>query len=192
MLVNRWENKNNWLSPKLEVRKSKIKGNGVFAKENILQGTRLAIFGGKLMFIDEIKNLSGHLKDYTMQIEERFVLGPSLDETELDETNFFNHSCEPNSGFKGQIFLVAMKDIKKNEEITFDYAMVVSESVGSDIVFEMECNCGSINCRKKITENDWKLPDIRKKYNGFFSQYLQEKLNSQFSQNFNEFLSIHD
>lgn len=147
----------------------------MFAKENIIRGARLAIFGGKLMFIDEIRNLPEHLQDYTMQIEERFILGASQNSTEPDETDFFNHSCEPNSGFKGQLFLVAMRDIKNNEEITFDYAMVVSESVGSDFVFKMECKCGSGNCRKKITENDWKLPELQKKYYGFFSQYLQEK-----------------
>ncbi|MCE8427485.1 MAG: SET domain-containing protein [Candidatus Methanoperedens sp.] len=165
---------NNWLNPKLELRNSAIKGRGIFAKENIIQGTRLAIFGGKLMLIDEIKNLPEHLRWYTMQIEERFVLGPSH-ETEPAETDFFNHSCEPNSGFKGQIFLVAMHDIKKNEEITFDYAMAVSKSVGSDFVFEMECNCGSSHCRKKITEDDWRRPELQKKYNGYFSEYLQEK-----------------
>jgi SET domain-containing protein len=168
-------NKHNWLNPGLEVRNSKIGGRGVFARKNIIRGTRVAIFGGKLMLIDEIRNLPENLQEYTMQIEERFILGPSHNSTEPDETDFFNHSCEPNSGFKGQLFLVAMRDIKKNEEITFDYAMVVSESVGSNFVFEMECKCGSSNCRKKITENDWKLPEIQKKYFGFFSQYLQEK-----------------
>jgi uncharacterized protein len=167
--------KNNWLNPELEVRESIIKGKGVFAKKNIPKGTRLAIFGGTLMLIDEIKNLPEHLKKYTMQIEERFVLGPPQNATEPDETDYFNHSCEPNSGFEGQMFLVAMRDIKENEEITFDYAMVVSESVGSDIVFEMECKCMSRNCRKRITENDWKLPDIQNKYSGFFSQYLQKR-----------------
>lgn len=168
--------KNNWLNPVLEVRTSNIGGKGVFSKENIVRGTRLAIFGGQLMLIDEIRNLPKNLQGYTIQIEERFILGPPQNSTEPDETDFFNHSCEPNSGLKGQMFLVAMRDIKKNEEITFDYAMVVSESVGSDFVFEMECKCGYSNCRKKITENDWKLPEIQKKYCGFFSQYLQEKI----------------
>lgn len=166
----------NWLNPKLEVRKSSIGGRGVFAKENINKGTRLAIFGGKLMFIEEIKNLPDYLKDYSLQIEERFVLGPPQNAAEPDETDFFNHSCEPNSGIKGQMFLVAMKDIRSDEEITFDYAMAVSESVGSDIIFEMTCRCGSPNCRKKITEDDWKLTDLQMRYKGFFSQYLQEKI----------------
>ncbi|MCX9084457.1 MAG: SET domain-containing protein [Candidatus Methanoperedens sp.] len=170
--------KHSWLNPILEVRKSSIRGKGVFAKENITAKTRLAVLGGTIMLIDEIQNLPQHLQAYTMQIEERFVLGPHKDSKEPDPTDFFNHSCEPNSGFKGQIFLVSMRDIKKNEEITFDYAMVVSESIGSDIVFEMECECGYSNCRKKITENDWKIPRIQKKYYGFFSQYLQEKIDA--------------
>lgn len=110
-----------------------------------------------------------------MQIEERFVIG-SRSALNPEDTDFFNHSCEPNCGFRGQIFLVAMRDIIAGEEITFDYAMVVSESLGSDIVFEMECTCGSASCRKIISENDWKKVELQTKYNGYFSQYIQEKI----------------
>ncbi len=170
--------KSSWLNPKLEVRNSRINKKGVFTKEYIKKDERLAIFGGDVMFIDEIENLPEELRDYTMQIEERFVLGTKT-ATEPEDTDFFNHSCESNSGFKGQIFLVAIRDIKKNEEITFDYAMVLSKSVNSDIVFEMECKCGSKNCRRKITEEDWELPELQKKYNGYFSQYTQEKINNE-------------
>jgi len=169
--------KSSWLSPKLQARRSKIDSMGVFAKENVKAGERLAIFGGDIMLIDEIHDLPEKLQDYPMQIEERFVIG-TRNSTEPEDTDFFNHSCEPNSGFKGQIFLVAMRDIKKEEEITFDYAMVVSKSVGSDVVFEIECQCGSKHCRKKITESDWTLPDLQRKYSGYFSQYIQEKIDS--------------
>jgi hypothetical protein len=72
-----------------------------------------------------------------------------------------------------------MRDIKKDEEITFDYAMVVSESVGSSIIFEMECECGSPVCRKRITESDWMLPELQRRYNGYFSQYIQEKIDAE-------------
>lgn len=167
--------KSSWLNPKLEIRRSKKNKKGVFAKRNIKKGKRLAIFGGDIMLIDEIGDLDERVQEYPMQIEERFVLGSRI-APEPEEADFFNHSCDPNSGFKGQIFLVAIRDIKKDEEITFDYAMLVSESMGSDIVFEMECKCGSRNCRKQITENDWRLPELRRKYNGYFSQYLQEKI----------------
>ena len=129
------------------------------------------------MSIDEINNLPERLQEYPMQIEERFVLG-SRKAQKPEDTDFFNHSCEPNSGFRGQIFLVAMRDIEKDEEITFDYAMVVSESIGSDIVFEMKCNCKATSCRKTITENDWKIGSLQHKYRGYFSQYIAEKIDA--------------
>ena len=163
-----------WLNPKLEARESGIHSKGVFAKEYVHKGERVAILGGEVMLIDEIDALPDELQGYPMQIEERFVFGSRRHEAE--DTDYFNHSCNPNCGFRGQIFLVAMRDIEAGEEITFDYAMIVSPSVGSDIVFAMDCACGSENCRGKITEYDWQLPDLQKKYDGYFSQYLQEKI----------------
>lgn len=168
---------NSWLNSKLKVKESKTHSKGVFAIENIKCGERLAIFGGSVMLIDEINNLPENVQDYAMQIEERFVFGNKSPIPE--DTDYFNHSCNPNSGFHGSIFLVAMRDILKGEEVTFDYAMVISESVGSDIVFEMDCNCGSPNCRKKITEEDWKIPELRKRYNDYFSEYLKQKILSE-------------
>lgn len=164
-----------WLNPKLEVRTSLTHGRGVFTLETVSAGERVAILGGDVMLIDEIKDLPEEVQDYPMQIEERFVLGSR---SIVEDTDFFNHSCNPNAGFKGQIFLVAMSRIPAGEEVTFDYAMVVSESVGSDIVFEMKCCCGSLACRGMITEHDWKRADLRKKYRGYFSEYLQEKIDA--------------
>ncbi|RPJ75150.1 MAG: SET domain-containing protein-lysine N-methyltransferase [Alphaproteobacteria bacterium] len=168
-----------WLNPKLEVRQSSINERGIFAKTNIPKGERLAIFGGDIMLIDDIDNLPEELQEYPMQIEERFVLG-SRDNSKPEDTDYFNHSCNPNSGFKGQIFLVAMRNIDKDEEITFDYAMVVSESSESSVVFDMECTCNSSNCRKQITENDWKLPELQEKYRGYFSEYIQEIIDKEY------------
>lgn len=165
---------NSRLHKDLEVRSSWVEGKWVYAKNDIKKGERLAIFWWSVMFIDEIKDLDESMRYYSMQIEERFVFG---NKTSIPEkTDFFNHSCNPNAGFRGQIFLVAMRDISQNEEITFDYALIISESVWSDIVFQMDCNCGSVNCRNQITENDRKMPELRLKYKGYFSQYLAEKI----------------
>jgi len=167
-------NTNSWLNPNLEKRYSDTHGWGIFAKADIRKDKRLAIFGGKIMLIDEMYQIPENMQGYTMQIEERFVLGPAS--TIPEDTDFFNHSCDPNSGFKGQIFLVAMRDIKAGEEITFDYGMTVSESVGSDMIFKMDCACGSSYCRKTITEQDWMLPGLQVRYKGYFSQYIQDKI----------------
>jgi len=167
-------NTHSWLHPDLEKRCSATQGCGIFARADIRKGERLAIFGGKIMLIDEMYRIPPQMQSYTMQIEERFVLGPAG--TVPEDTDFFNHSCDPNSGFCGQIILVAMRDIKAGEEVTFDYAMTVSESVGSDMVFAMRCGCGSPRCRKTITEQDWTLPGLQARYKGYFSPYIQDKI----------------
>jgi len=167
-------NTNSWLNPRLEKRSSDTDGSGIFARENIRKDERLAIFGGKIMLIDDMYKIPREMQRFTMQIEERFVLGPASDCAE--DTDFFNHSCDPNSGFSGQVFLVALRDIPAGEEITFDYAMTVSESVGSDMIFHMDCACGSPRCRKTITEQDWMLPELQERYKGYFSPYIQDKI----------------
>jgi len=163
-----------WMDPRLEKKSSDTEGSGIFATADIKKDERVAIFGGKIMLIDEMYQIPPELQRYTMQIEERFILGPACDHAE--DTDFFNHSCEPNCGFSGQVFLVAMRDIMAGEEITFDYAMTVSESVGSDMVFSMDCACGSPRCRGTITEQDWRLPELQERYRGYFSPYIQEKI----------------
>jgi hypothetical protein len=174
-----------WLNPKLEVRKSSIHGKGVFAKEFVGAGERVAIFGGQIMPIDELNNLPAPLDEYPMQIEERFLIGSRM-ETQPEDTDYFNHSCDPNCGFKGQLFLVAMRNIEPDEELTFDYAMVLSKSVGSEIEFEMKCRCRSKKCRRNVSENDWKKPRLQHKYLGYFSQYLEDRLAEQ------NFMDLHE
>jgi SET domain-containing protein len=166
-----------WLNPKLKVRPSAIHGRGVFARAAVRKGERLAIFGGEVMSIDEIDDLPESMQEYPMQIEERFVLG-SRSARRAEATDLVNHSCAPNAGFRGQIFLVAMRTIRAGEEITFDYGMVVSPSADSDIVFEMKCRCQQRDCRRVITETDWRRPELQRRYGGYFSQYLQERIDT--------------
>lgn len=130
----------------------------------------MAIFGGKLIrAVDEVG-------DYGIQITEEFVINALDMETQkTEDAFFFNHSCDPNAGLKGQIFLVAMRDIEEDEEVTFDYAMCLHRVEGLQ-PYRLECLCGSGNCRKIITDDDWQIPELQNKYNGYFSWYLQDKI----------------
>jgi uncharacterized protein len=168
-----------WMNPKLEVCVSNINERGIWTREHISKDERLAIWGGDIMRIDEIGGLPAELQKYPLQIEERFVIWMRNGAT-AEDSDYFNHSCNPNSGIKGQIFLVAMRDIQAGEEIVFDYAMVLSDWVESSLKFEMECRCNSDRCRKKVTQNDWKLPELQKKYKGYFSSYLEEKIQKEY------------
>jgi SET domain-containing protein len=163
-----------WINPDLGVRHKEKKERGVFAKKFVKKGELLSIFGGYIIGIADEKKLPCEFNDTGVQIHDNFVLGIRK-KSELEAADYINHSCDPNAGFKGQIFLVAIRDIKKGEEIAFDYAMAVSVS-RKVRRYNLRCDCGAKNCRGIITNDDWKIPELQKKYDGFFQLYLQEKI----------------
>ena len=176
--VNKKANLFAWINPELKVRsisKYGDGGKGVFAIKNIRKNEVLAVFGGYIMKAIDVQNSPFYNDDYSLQISEDFLIGQLGDENICD-ADFFNHSCDPNAGFRGQIFLVAMKSIKKEEEVTFDYAMVLQKMKGVE-PYEMECLCGSRKCRNIVTENDWKIENLQRKYDGYFQFFIQEKIN---------------
>jgi uncharacterized protein len=160
----------NYLSHKAETRRSDIADDGTFAVSRINQGELIAVFGGFVLNYGAWMATPDGVRDKWLQIGEDAFLGPKVPE-DLGDGDYINHSCDPNTGLNGQVFLVALRDIEAGEEITFDYAMTISE-----VKFEMRCNCGSESCRGMITENDWKLESLQEKYQGFFSHYIQQKI----------------
>src|SRR2546426_7192893 len=56
------------------------------------------------------------------------------------------------------------------EELTHDWATT------DDDTYEMVCHCGSPQCRKIITGQDWRRPDLQATYREYMSWYLQEKI----------------
>lgn len=63
-----------------------------------------------------------------------------------------------------------MSDIPGGAELTIDYAMI-----DGDPSERMDCACGAANCRKVITGNDWKLPNLQRRYARYFSRYIQDR-----------------
>lgn len=152
------------VNPKLEIRDHDDLGRGLFALESISMYERLVIIDGSLMRVGEEQG------DFGIQVSEDLVLsGPLVNYVPI------NHSCDPNAGFKGQILLVAMRDIAPGEQITFDYAMVLHPSPGAP-AYRLECKCGSPRCRGVVTENDWEIPELQERYQGYFQWYLEEKI----------------
>jgi hypothetical protein len=103
-----------------------------------------------------------------LQVEEGFYLETP---SPLEPSDCFNHSCEPNSGFTGQIGLVAMRDIHAGEEITFDYAMCDGSKYD-----EFTCYCGSEHCRGQVKGTDWSRTELWEKYDGYFMPYLARRI----------------
>ena len=160
-----------YISPKIKRGKSKY-GDGLFAQEKINKGELVVDFTtgpGTFMTMAEADKLYEGGNDYMLQIDDDLYFVATNNE-ELEDADYLNHSCDPNCGLHDTLKVVAMRDIEPGEEIAFDYAMTDSSN------YQMKCECGSPNCRKVITGDDWKLPELQKRYNGYFTEYLQEKI----------------
>jgi len=158
-----------YLTPKAEVRTSDIGGRGVFAIAPIAAREVVSVWGGHLVTWDELQSLPPETRDHPVQIWHGLYLGPTTVD-EMEDVDYFNHSCDPNCGVKGQIVLVAMHDIDAGTELTFDYG--TTDAVGMDF----ECACGAESCRGRVTSDDWRSASFRARYRGYLSQYIQEMI----------------
>src|SRR5947209_20356360 len=159
-----------YISPKAAVGASTIHGKGLFAVGAIAAGEVVCVKGGYVFDRDTLRSMPGWCRAAEIQLAEDLFIGP-LDESEREGSMIFsNHSCEPNIGVRGQIVFVAMRDIEAGEELTHDWATT------DDDDYELECRCGSANCRRVVTGQDWRREDLQEKYNGYFSWYLTEKI----------------
>jgi len=119
-------------------------GKGVFANRNFKKGEQISEFHGKVFSTKEVPTPYNEVEDHYVQVDEDLFMGPSGG---LDD--FFNHTCNPNAGVKikmGKMALIAITNIKKGKEITWDYSTTMDDPEG----WTMDCACGSKNCRKKI------------------------------------------
>jgi uncharacterized protein len=135
----------------------KTKGKSLFAKNEIKKGEIALIIKGEIVNKPTI---------YTIPIEkDKFI-----DDSNLGR--YLCHSCNPNCGIKDKTKIVAMRDIKKDEEITIDYAMIVSRYENEMTNENRICKCGEDNCRGELGEYSKLSSNLKKKYKGFISEYL--------------------
>jgi len=159
-----------YTSPKTIVKRSAKEGKGFFATEKIYKDEVVAIKNGHIVNQKEALQLDEELGDFSLQISDDFFICPKTKNEIKDIVIYINHSCEPNIGIDGQINYVAIRDIEAGEELCLDYAMAMATN------YELKCNCGTKNCRNKITGNDWKIKELQEKYGNYFSWFLLKKI----------------
>ena len=126
---------------KFYIKKSSLHGNGLFASKNIKKKETIFLIKGKeVNFLITNKESADKINFDIFGISKNKWIDPE-DRSWL----YFNHSCNPNTCIKGRVTIVALRDIKRGEELTFDYSL--NEA---DIFWNFKCNCGSKNCRKVI------------------------------------------
>jgi hypothetical protein len=157
-----------WLHPDAETRSTATKGTGVFATSAIPVNTTVAGFGGHVVDGQELEALGEAVRIHALQIDDDLFIASS---PPFDSADYVNHSCDPNCGIVGSVLLVTMRDVEAGEELCFDYAMTDSDD------YDMfTCGCGTDRCRSVITGDDWKQPDLRHRYEGWYSTYLERRL----------------
>lgn len=159
----------NYLSPKLEVRDCVDKpGRGVYAREQVREGELVAVWGGRIVTQAQAEALHPDIRRYVVQVEEKQFLAPV---EPIDAAELINHCCQPNCGLSGQIALVALRSIRPDEEITFDYG-----TTDSSEFLSFSVSCGKEQCRKRLRPDDWQRSDVQDFNRGHFSPYLQRRI----------------
>ena len=155
-----------WVDSRLETRLSPINGSGLFARVPIQAGEVLVVWGGTVYTRADLLAGKANLETIAVLDADLYLADP-LDALLADEYPL-NHSCDPNAWMRDAITLIARQSIVADEEVTADYALWL---------FEQEwkldpCLCGSSLCRGRVTDRDWKLPDLQNRYAGHFTPYL--------------------
>ena len=150
-----------------EVRESSVHHKGVFAAEDIPKGTIIMEYGGIIINKEEADMVMGisaernrqnpetHAGTYIFELDtDRFLDGDIPD----NDAKYANHSCEPNCDIEighSSVWLIALKDIKKGDEITFNYGFEIADYTEHDLKYH-KCRCGSKKCVGYIlSEDDW-------------------------------------
>lgn len=159
-------------SPKTDVRPSPIHGMGLFAKVAIAKGEIVAVKGGHVLTAPQWAALEPALGSADIQISEDLFIAPVTHAERDGNMLYTNHSCDANLAIQGQIVLVAMRDIVPGEELTIDWATT------DDGDHEMQCRCGSAQCRGTVTGKDWMKTKLQERYRGWFCWFLQRKIDA--------------
>jgi hypothetical protein len=163
----------------LEVKKSEIQGEGVFASKKFDKGEKVFFLTGEEVDFWEINE---RVEKGLVRPFDPFQIS-DLRYMDLDYLpNKINHSCNPNCFVKVKNELVALRNISEGEEITYDYSTVMDdneremEKIGKKPL-TCKCDCGSGNCRKVI-DHFRNLPeDVRNHYlgRGFAPYFILNK-----------------
>jgi|688.fasta_scaffold198677_2 hypothetical protein len=149
------------------IKQTNNKGLGVFSKVFVPKGREIwRLTGNEYYLADEFDGLPPHIK-------KDLIPNPNGDGfiRVVGEGESWNHSCDPNTWWLGDDTLSAKRDIFPDEELTYDYA---TSDVDSQIVYDWECHCGAIDCRKHIKWNDILKSEVYKKYKGHVPSFVEK------------------
>lgn len=141
--------------PPYIVRNSKIHGRGVFAARKIGAGSRIIEYQGeRIGWREAVKRENAKPADCFHTFFFSLDSGKIIDGgSNGNDARWINHSCEPNCEAQeedGQVFIHALRDIARGEELYYDYGLILEERHTPALKRAYACLCGTPSCRHTL------------------------------------------
>lgn len=124
----------------VDVRASRIDGQGAFAAEPIPARRKIGEIRGESISVREARRRAkGVERIMIVEVSDRRAIDASQSS---DPLRFTNHSCRPNATLRirqGRVEFYAMRDLSPGEEITVNYGETHHEG-------QLRCRCGAPGC----------------------------------------------
>ena len=127
-----------------KIKNSKIDNKGLYANRDIKDRTRIIEYKGKILTkkqVEENPKFDNEKAIYLFNINKKYDLDGDY---KYNIARLINHSCDPNCEVFGtglKVWVYAIRDIKKGEELTYDYGFGYDEDYK-----DFPCKCKSKNC----------------------------------------------
>ena len=144
-----------------KIKKSNIDNKGLYAAKNIKSGKLVINYKGKLITKKETDTNPKFDNDnaiYLFNLNSRYDLDGDF---KYNDARLINHSCNPNCEVEGKglkLWITAIRDIKKGEELSYDYGFGYDEDYKQFV-----CKCGAKNCVGYIVREGsrWRIKKAR-------------------------------
>ena len=145
-----------------KIKKSKIDNRGLYAATNIKKNTKIIEYKGKIITVKETETnpkFDNNKAIYLFNLNKKYDLDGDF---KYNTARLINHSCDPNCEVDGvglKLWIYAIKDIKKNEELTYDYGFSFDKDYK-----DFPCKCGAKKCVGFIvnSQSRWRIKKSKK------------------------------
>ena len=146
-----------------KIKKSKIDNRGLYAAANIKKDAKIIEYKGKIITVKETEvnpKFDNDKAIYLFNLNKRYDLDGDF---KYNTARLINHSCDPNCEVDGvglKLWIYSIKDIKKDEELTYDYGFSFDKDYK-----DFPCRCGAKKCVGYIvnSQSRWRVKKSKKK-----------------------------